>query len=315
MSKVIDCLKLLSSHETVTFDELMKALNINFDEVYLIVEYINDIEPGLVCVEEDEEHETPGFSKVKITSRLSWYNLNHIKEHLLKQSINNFSIKDYKISLLPEVKSTNSYVLENLDRLSNNTVVLTEMQTQGRGRYDRVWESRLAHDFTLSFLYHLPLTLNLRLLPLISALAVARLFYTLNFKALIKWPNDIMDEDGNKIGGILVEVRTNNFYHQVVIGIGINNLGLLSRDEFIAKLIYNIDLIINEYCRDGFSISLKTEWLNNCIHYEKLVEVYSCDKLVDLGIHKDLSGDGNLVVSSQGKIKSYDNALVRLRLK
>lgn len=132
---------------------------------------------------------------------------------------------DYSESL----PSTNDRAIElakTIDDCGLPHVVLTSIQTQGRGRNDHRW---LAGEGSLTFSIMVDLK-NVKgppgLIPASVALAVCE---AIEKKAgirdvKIKWPNDILLENG-KVGGILIESvvpQGGTTATRVVIGIGLN---------------------------------------------------------------------------------------------
>lgn len=91
------------------------------------------------------------------------------------------------------------------------TVVVADLQKEGRGRLDRKWISPIGGLY-----FSVILRMDVRL-PLISAVAVAKTLKKFGLDAKIKWPNDILIKN-KKIAGILIEC----FNDHAVLGIGIN---------------------------------------------------------------------------------------------
>ena len=96
-----------------------------------------------------------------------------------------------------------------------------EQQTKGRGRYGRVWHSPFGAGLSLSAVFDLEdfRQSGTHGLSLAVGVMMMRFVGKLGLSARLKWPNDLMDPSGNKIGGILLEV----FEKDIVIGVGINH--------------------------------------------------------------------------------------------
>jgi BirA family biotin operon repressor/biotin-[acetyl-CoA-carboxylase] ligase len=129
--------------------------------------------------------------------------------------------------MLPEVDSTNAELMRRArSGISDPVLLITEQQTQGRGRLGRQWHSvsqaGSGRAMALTF------SLGMRLAPLdwsglslVVGLAVAQ---SLHSEIRLKWPNDLWWRD-RKLAGILIE--TGNWgeasaSRYVVIGVGIN---------------------------------------------------------------------------------------------
>lgn len=125
--------------------------------------------------------------------------------------------------LLDEVDSTNR-LLANRPDSAEGTTIVAEIQTAGRGRLGRTWESPRGSGVWMSVLVR-PADrprATWAWLPLITALAVRdALADTCSLTCALKWPNDLVSQgpEVHKLGGILVEVVGP---HAVVLGIGVN---------------------------------------------------------------------------------------------
>jgi BirA family biotin operon repressor/biotin-[acetyl-CoA-carboxylase] ligase len=108
-------------------------------------------------------------------------------------------------------------------------VLVTDYQSEGRGRLGRRWEALPGTSLMLSLLLrpHWPGEKSLWL-TMIAGLAAAEAIEALTTVSIsLKWPNDIGTEiDGiwHKLGGLLVEgnMGANGRLESVVIGMGVN---------------------------------------------------------------------------------------------
>lgn len=99
--------------------------------------------------------------------------------------------------------------------LTDRSVIVCDIQTRGRGRLQRVWES--GNDLTCSILFqhHAPFSLSI-------PVAIVRALSKFHIDAMIKWPNDILIND-KKVCGILIEtLYEGSTLLAQVVGIGIN---------------------------------------------------------------------------------------------
>ena len=101
------------------------------------------------------------------------------------------------------------------------TVVITERQTAGRGRFGRNWVSPEGNLY-FSVVFR-PSRSVLPLLTMVSGVAVVRTVRKVTgLSPAIKWPNDVL-VDGKKVSGILVEaVAEGTSVRDAVVGIGVN---------------------------------------------------------------------------------------------
>ena len=125
-------------------------------------------------------------------------------------------------------ESTNSS-LKNMAKnllLPEGTLLVTDLQTKGRGQMDSGWVSEEFKNFTGTYLLKPNIELeNSFLINLIISLAVKSVIedYVSDEKSVkIKWPNDILI-DRKKVAGILIENQVKSKYiSNSFIGIGIN---------------------------------------------------------------------------------------------
>lgn len=121
-----------------------------------------------------------------------------------------------KILTYEFLDSTNDFLKRKYKDFRNGTVIFAINQTNGRGRFDRIWESN--QDLTFSILFKMKDYNHHLIAPLAVCMAVDGLGYT----AKIKWPNDIFIND-KKVSGILIEcVYEDNKKSCEIIGIGLN---------------------------------------------------------------------------------------------
>ena len=102
------------------------------------------------------------------------------------------------------------------------TVVITEEQTGGRGRFNRKWVTSPGDDISFSTILR-PDPAQLTYVNMAAALAVSDAIVQLTgLEPAIKWPNDVRI-NGRKVSGILTEgVFESNELRHVVVGIGLN---------------------------------------------------------------------------------------------
>jgi BirA family transcriptional regulator, biotin operon repressor / biotin---[acetyl-CoA-carboxylase] ligase len=128
------------------------------------------------------------------------------------------------IRLVPETGSTNADLLAEVAQLNCPTLLIAEAQTAGKGRAGRTWHSTPGASLTFSLAWKFGVPAHALLgLPLAVGVAVAEALSQFGIDVKLKWPNDILCEDG-KLGGILIETATAGEHVWAIIGIGINML-------------------------------------------------------------------------------------------
>ena len=133
--------------------------------------------------------------------------------------------KNYSVTVVDEINSTNSYLKDNAENLKDGAVIIAKKQTAGRGRLGRSFISEKGGLY-MSLLIKPSLCAEKSLfITTTTAVAVARAIETVSDKKTgIKWVNDLFI-DGKKVCGILVESTTNpktGLLDYAVIGIGVN---------------------------------------------------------------------------------------------
>ena len=126
----------------------------------------------------------------------------------------------YHLLHFKEIDSTNSYLKNTYRLLDNFTFVSADYQSQGKGREDRVWQSKSGENLMFSFLIKKEELMKYSsILSILTAVEVANELekYGIN-KVNIKWPNDVLIND-KKVCGILLEGQIPEY---LVIGVGLN---------------------------------------------------------------------------------------------
>lgn len=113
-----------------------------------------------------------------------------------------------------------------LDGAPEGTAVLAARQTAGRGRLGREWSSPPGGVYASIVLRPKVETPEAIVLPLVVGLGVARGLDSLGARTLLKWPNDLLSEDGRKVAGVLLEGLSEGWLISwIIAGVGINVRG------------------------------------------------------------------------------------------
>jgi BirA family biotin operon repressor/biotin-[acetyl-CoA-carboxylase] ligase len=170
------------------------------------------------------------------------------------------------------------------------TVVISERQTEGRGRKGRIWASPPREGVYISVILRPGLRpTQVIQIPLIAGVAVCRAIRKVTpLQPRIKWPNDIT-LGGKKVGGILTEMSGDiDRVNHIVLGIGLNvntkcsllpepTRGIatslaercgehISRVRLVQFLLAEFDALYREFLVSGFDAP-REEWkaLDNTI--------------------------------------------------
>jgi BirA family transcriptional regulator, biotin operon repressor / biotin---[acetyl-CoA-carboxylase] ligase len=228
-----------------------------------------------------------------------------------------------KVFVFGSIDSTNTCArLLAESGVENGTAVYTEYQTKGRGRLNRKWASEQGQNLLFSVVMY-PDFEERRyfLVPLMISVCIVESVGRLGFNIplTVKWPNDVLLDNGKKIAGILTEItHTYDDQPRIVAGIGINvnqrNFPSPIADtasSLSAAAGTNIDrlrlLKILLTCIETHSGSLHsnpqqiiTLWRSHCSLFDKRVTVEQHRKKIS-GIFRDIDTDGALLLEDEKK--------------
>ena len=131
-----------------------------------------------------------------------------------------------EVSFYPEIDSTQSEIWRRIENhtIINGSVVIADIQTQGKGTHGRIWHTDEPDNITFSIYLQTdcPLEKIEGITIEIAQILVDILKKEYGITLEIKEPNDIMYNQ-KKIGGILTESKVHlETVKFLVIGIGIN---------------------------------------------------------------------------------------------
>ncbi|MBR5485465.1 MAG: biotin--[Oscillospiraceae bacterium] len=241
----------------------------------------------------------------------------------MREKIDNTKNIGKKLYFFEELSSTNDWLRDNREELQNGTVALAKRQTGGKGRQGRKWCDSDGESLSFSVLLKALPAQTMPILPILAAVAVKRgIFQTLNVKADLKWPNDVLI-DGKKIAGILCEAFPSENGLCVVCGIGINVMhgkdyfiqndlphagSLLTQTKqkcnaevLLDNILIALNDVINEHVSNGFS-AMKDEYAAACVNIGKRVRVVS-PKEERTGVACDVDLNGQLICRFDGSEK------------
>ena len=129
------------------------------------------------------------------------------------------------IEYYQRLKSTNDEAWELIQNgeASHGMIVITDYQTQGKGRGGNSWFMSPSKGLALSLILLEPMSLEIAgLIPLVAGVAMAKTLKNQGGSPTLKWPNDILFR-GKKTGGILCESKiSGQSVQSMVVGIGLN---------------------------------------------------------------------------------------------
>lgn len=217
------------------------------------------------------------------------------------------------------IDSSNTFAKTLSDaEAKNGTLIITEEQTGGRGRFNRKWESQKEKNLTFSIVLKPEYELHqIGLLPLLTASAVAKAIESsTNLQVECKWPNDILINE-KKTCGILIESTSTNKLNRIVVGIGLNVNQDLFPDEIkstatslkieLGKTIDRAILLVEilKQFEDMYSQFVQhvtneylAGWKNRCRMFGKEISVSYFEKQIH-GKALRIDSDGSLILESE----------------
>ena len=209
-------------------------------------------------------------------------------------------------------ESTNDELLRLAERgAPAGTLVVSEVQSSGRGRLGRSWLSEPGQGLLFSFLARPQLPPEIAVtLPLVAGLAVTLALRALGVAAGLKWPNDVLLGD-LKVCGVLCEAQTSaRGIEGIIIGIGINTgavpeavayratqvPGVLNRLALLAQILKRFEGLYERWEKQGLA-ALRAE-LDQC---DCKVNLPITVKLSDTpleGISRGIREDGALLLET-----------------
>lgn len=177
----------------------------------------------------------------------------------LKQLKTNFLGKDFIFyNKIDSTQSELCRLIEN-NNVKNGTLVMADIQTEGKGTHGRIWHTDEANNIAFSFFVEM--NCNVKKIDGItieiaqSIIDVFKTKYGINLE--IKEPNDII-YNNKKIAGILTESKIiSEKVKYLVVGIGINTSKTQFSDDIknsatSIKKEFNIDIepteFVAEFC-------------------------------------------------------------------
>jgi len=174
-----------------------------------------------------------------------------------------------------KLDSTNTYAKNNIENLSDKTIISADMQTNGHGRFERSWVDLGSENIYMSFVLkpvekisqvHADLTRYL-------SVCICKQLEEMGLSPNIKYPNDILINE-KKVCGILAEtVIKGGKSKGIVLGLGVNlnasaerlsqidapatsiNVELgqnINKKEFMEDLIKRFFTDYDEFLQKGF---------------------------------------------------------------
>lgn len=136
--------------------------------------------------------------------------------------------QDWEVRCYTSVASTMDVARALAPELApgRNALVLTKEQSAGRGRQGRVWESTPGGFYATYVFSSSAGSFSPEGFSLVVGVSLAEFFAALGFAVQLKWPNDVLTEQGAKLAGVLIELVGDQELRRALVGIGVNLRGV-----------------------------------------------------------------------------------------
>lgn len=236
----------------------------------------------------------------------------------------------------PSINSTNQ-VSKKLaqEGASDGTVVVCEVQTEGRGRLGRQWLSAPGENLLLSIILRpQALPTEVSRFAILGILSAAEAIHDVTgIEAQSKWPNEITIDD-KKVGGVLAEFGAEiDKVDFIILGIGIN---VNSQPHNLPKAQYQATSLFNETGREVSRVKLlrtllktieenyqlvqdegpqpiQKKWRATSREWGRWVKVNSA-RGTSVGIAKGIDENGALIIGNEGEERVPMGGDVQLEL-
>lgn len=227
-----------------------------------------------------------------------------------------------KVIHFKSIDSTNSYAKKLVNKnIQDGTIVVSDVQTGGRGRKKRSWYSPNGGLWFSVIIYPKIVLNQAMIITMQASVSIAEAIKNMtSISTEIKWPNDIIS-NGKKICGILTELEAKNDcvkYSVIGIGINVNNqindelkdIAISIKDiigsdisitELLKEILCNLDYFYKEINEKNFEDIYK-KWLQYSKIIGKNIE-FSDDGKKNYGKVIKIDKNGSLIIKTkQGTI-------------
>lgn len=237
------------------------------------------------------------------------------------------------IEVLNVIDSTNQYLKDKLDGVTNGHTCLAEAQTAGRGRHGRKWVSPYGASLYLSMAWTFSGGYQaIGGLSLAIGVAIANSLNKIGVSdTQLKWPNDVYLQ-GKKLAGVLIEVEGQmGSSCDCVIGIGVN-LGMpeqveeidqpwidvtratgqsVERNLFAALLINALTEVLEQFEQQGLGPFVE-QWQGRDLYKGKSIRLLMGKNEI-VGSNRGIDETGALLLEQEGQVKAYYGGEISVR--
>ena len=232
---------------------------------------------------------------------------------------NYFSKKNIYFVHKNKISSTMDFARKFFILKNKILIVLSDIQTSGRGRLNNSWKSKYGNIFLTIKMFPEKKVKNFFELSILSCLAIKKTIKNFNIDdVFFKWPNDIYINN-SKVGGILIEIDTDGKNTFCLIGIGINLVSSpniknyktsflqkynksIKKKEFVKLLVENIISFYDKW-NSNKNLKLIDQYKKSLMYIGKNIIININNNNSIKGKFIDLTKEGYLIIKKNNKNK------------
>jgi BirA family biotin operon repressor/biotin-[acetyl-CoA-carboxylase] ligase len=247
------------------------------------------------------------------------------KKLIPKTDLQNNLIQNLKTDIIGKnvfyfnkIHSTNLHAKQLIkENIEEGTIVISDVQTKGRGRKDRFWHSPIGGLWFSIVLYPNLSSKSGMLITMTASISIAQAIKeVVGLDAEIKWPNDLLIKN-KKVCGILTEIDADlQKIKYAIVGIGINvnnkieddlkNTAIslkqeidkkISKVNFLKSVLEKFDSNYIKLKNKNFNYIRKT-WLTYANIINKKIKITE-ENNVTIGIVKEIDEYGHLILNTK----------------
>jgi BirA family transcriptional regulator, biotin operon repressor / biotin---[acetyl-CoA-carboxylase] ligase len=214
------------------------------------------------------------------------------------------------ITYLTECHSTNDVSLEKIKErsISEGSIIVADHQKAGKGQRGNQWLSEPGQNLTFSLVLQ-PVFISPDrqfYLSMAVSIALVEMLDQFGLKAMVKWPNDIVIQNGHKLAGILIEnTLTHKRIEYAVVGIGLNinqrvfgSLSATSMANFLGHPVALADVL------EKIILQMEKNYLMLKSGKDEEIQKQYIQRLFRYGVWADYESDSEF----KGKIEGIDHS-------
>ena len=252
-----------------------------------------------------------------------WKRINKLMElgYPIQKSANGYRLIENRDFLFPWEISADSPVfyaentdstmiqMNNLRQKSDKTLFIAESQSEGKGQFERKWDSDKGGLYFSFYINSLKMeTQKFNLIPLYCLYIISKtISEKFDISTSMKWPNDLY-HDSKKLAGVLVQANTSaNIIESMNIGVGLNvNNPVKDNSVSLAEITgcnYSRKEILNHFYSNFFKYTeilysgeIIDIWKTNSFLLQKKIELTDLSSKTYEGRVKGLDNLGGIIL-------------------